>query len=100
MEQQIHPCFSKVTLRERGENKLKKQIRNKKHGCGTVIANPLRVGAWGPAVGANRCKYPGSEINRLSVPVWMKSERVEESRRVGNWMDSRTVNQDATGGGD
>lgn len=47
---------------------------------------------------ADRHRLSGREINRFSGPGWMKSERVEESRRVGNWTDGGTINQDATGG--
>lgn len=40
----------------------------------------------------DRYRRLGREINRFLGFGWMKSERVEEFRRVGNWMDGGIIN--------
>lgn len=40
-------------------------------------------------------KHSGREISRVLVPGWMKSEREEESRREGDWMDGETIDHSA-----
>lgn len=40
----------------------------------------------------DRYRRLGREINRFLGFGWMKSERVEEFRRVGNWTDGGIIN--------
>lgn len=47
--------------------------------------------------GSGGHKHSRREISRVLAPGWMKSERGEESRGVGNWMDGETINHGAAG---